>query len=150
MRDQAPAYEIQIGAVAAAMRMQGRGFKFDIEAHAQLVAELKLERLVAEREYREACLKCGQRALADKVPSTPAEKGALLGTLLSSEELRRWARTAKSGALSTKRSELNRATHYPPVLALTKLSRIDKMLSSFGQTLVALASPVTGQNPRRL
>ena len=66
LRDQAPAYEIQIGAVAAAMRMQGRGFKFDIEAHAQLIADLKLERLAAEREYREACLKCGQRALADK------------------------------------------------------------------------------------
>jgi DNA polymerase-1 len=145
LRDQAPAYEIQIGAVAAAMRMQDRGFKFDIEAHAQLIAELKLERLVAGREYREACLKCGQRALADKIPSTPAEKGALLATLLSGEELSRWARTAKSGALSTRRSELNRAAHYPPVLALTKLSRIDKMLSSFGQTLVALASPVTGR-----
>jgi DNA polymerase-1 len=145
LRDQAPAYEIQIGAVAAAMRMQDRGFKFNIEAHAQLIAELKLERLVAERGYREACLKRGQRALADKIPSTPAEKGALLATLLSSEELSRWARTAKSGALSTRRSELNRAAHYPPVLALTKLSRIDKMLSSFGQTLVALASPVTGR-----
>ena len=145
LRDQAPAYEIQIGAVAAAMRMQDRGFKFDIEAHVQLLAELKLERLVAEREYREACLKCGQLALADKIPSTPAEKGVLLATLLSSEELSRWARTAKSGALSTRRSELNRAAHYPPVLALTKLSRIDKMLSSFGQTLVALASPVTGR-----
>ena len=127
------------------MRIQGRGFKFDIEAHAQLIADLKLERLVAEREYREACLKCGQRALADKIPSTPAEKGGLLATLLSSEELRLCARTAKSGALSTRRSELNRAAHYPPVLALTKLSRIDKMLSSFGQTLVALASPVTGR-----
>jgi DNA polymerase I len=145
LRDQVSAYNIQIGAVAAAMRMQDRGFKFDIEAHAQLIAELKLERLVAEREYREACLKCAQPALAEKVPSTPAEKGALLAMLLSSEELRRWARTAKSGNLSTRRSELNRAAHYPPVLALTKLSRIDKMLSSFGQTLVALASPVTGR-----
>ena len=45
LRNQAPAYEIQIGAVAAAMRMQDRGFKFDIEAHAQLIADLKLERL---------------------------------------------------------------------------------------------------------
>jgi 3'-5' exonuclease len=89
MRDQAPAYEIQIGAVAAAMRMQDRGFKFDIETHAQLIAELKLERLAAEREYAQACSKGGHAQLADKIPSTPAEKGALLATLLSSEELRR-------------------------------------------------------------
>ena len=38
-----------------------------------------------------------------------------------------------------------RAGHYPPILALVKLSRIDKMLSSFGQTLAALVSPVTGR-----
>ena len=38
-----------------------------------------------------------------------------------------------------------RAGHYPPVLALAKLSRIDKMLSSFGSTLSALVSPVTGR-----
>ena len=38
-----------------------------------------------------------------------------------------------------------RAGHYPPIVALAKLSRIDKMLSSFGQTLAALVSPVTGR-----
>jgi DNA polymerase I len=141
LRDQTPAYEIQVCAVPAAMRMQDRGFKFDIEAHAQLIAELKLERLVAEREYREACLKSGHSALADKIPSTTVEKAALLRTLLTGAELKRWARTAKSGSLSTRRSELNRARHYPPITALARLSKIDKMLSSFGQTLVALAAP---------
>jgi DNA polymerase I len=145
LRDQTPAYNIQIQAVAAAMRMQDRGFKFDAHAHAQLIAELKLERLVAEREYAQACLKSGHAALADKIPSTPVEKAALLKALLTSDELRRWARTAKSGSLSTKRSELNRARHYPPVAKLARLSKIDKMLSSFGQTLVALASPATGR-----
>ena len=38
-----------------------------------------------------------------------------------------------------------RAAHYPPILALVKLSRIDKILSSFGQTLTALVSPATGR-----
>ena len=83
--------------------------------------------------------------LIDKAPSTPAQKENLLEVLLSSDELKRWRRTEKSGALSTKRSELMRAGHYPPILALAKLSRIDKMLSSFGQTLAALVSPVTGR-----
>jgi ribonuclease D len=145
LRDQTPAYEIQIRAVPAAMRMQERGFKFDVDAHARLIAELKQERLAVEQEYRAACLSDGGLALADKAPSTPAQKGDLLRALLTSEELRRWARTARSGALSTRRSELNRARHYPPILALAKLSRIDKMLSSFGQTLAVLTAPATGR-----
>ena len=37
---QRSAYEIQIGAVPAAMRMEKRGFKLDVEAHAQLIADL--------------------------------------------------------------------------------------------------------------
>jgi DNA polymerase I-like protein with 3'-5' exonuclease and polymerase domains len=142
---QRSAYEIQMKAVPAVMRMESRGFKLDTQAHARLIADLEQERIAAEQEYREACLTSGHDALADKVPSTPALKGALLTTLLSSDELKRWRRTEKSGALSTKRSELLRAGHYPPILALVKLSRIDKMLSSFGQTLAALVSPVTGR-----
>jgi DNA polymerase I len=145
LRDQAPAYEIQVRAVPAAMRMQARGFKFDVDAHARLIAELKQERLAVEQEYRTACTASGHTALANKTPSTPAQKETLLTTLLSSDELAHWRRTEKSGALSTKRSELNRARHYPPILALAKLSRIDKMLSSFGQTLAVLTAPATGR-----
>ena len=142
---QRSAYEIQIGAVPAAMRMEQRGFKLDIEAHAELTADLGEERLAAEQEYCEACMASDHAALADKAPSTPTQKEDLLKALLSSDELKRWRRTEKSGALSTKRSELMRAGHYPPILALAKLSRIDKMLSSFGSTLAALVSPVTGR-----
>jgi DNA polymerase-1 len=145
LRDQTPAYEIQMPAVLAAIRMQERGFKFDVDAHARLIAELKQERLAVEQEYRAACLSGGCLALADKVPSTPVQKGDLLTALLTSDELKRWARTPRSGALSTRRSELNRARHYPPILALAKLSRIDKMLSSFGQTLAVLTAPATGR-----
>jgi DNA (cytosine-5)-methyltransferase 1 len=139
------AYEIQVGAVPAAMRMEQRGFKLDVEAHARLIADLSEERLAAEQGYCEACRAGGHTTLIDKAPSTPAQKQNLLEVLLSSEELQYWRRTEKSGALSTKRSELLRAGHYPPILALAKLSRIDKMLSSFGQTLAALVSPVTSR-----
>ena len=61
-------------AVPAAMRMEQRGFKLDVEAHARLLADLEQERLAAEQEYREACLASGHTALADKAPSTPAQK----------------------------------------------------------------------------
>jgi DNA (cytosine-5)-methyltransferase 1 len=142
---QRSAYEIQMRAVPAATRMEQRGFKLDVEAHKRLIAELEQERITAEREYREACLASGHTALANQAPSTPAQKAGLLTALLTSDELARWRRTEKSGALSTKRSELLRAGHYPPILALVKLSRLDKLLSSFGQTLAVLVSPVTGR-----
>jgi DNA polymerase I len=125
--------------------MKQRGFKLDVDAHALLIADLGKERIAAEREYREACMASGHSALADRAPSTPAQKEALLTALLTSDELARWRRTEKSGALSTRRSELLRAGHYPPILALVKLSRIDKILTSFGQTLAALVSPTTGR-----
>jgi DNA polymerase-1 len=142
---QRPAYEIQIQAVPAAMRMESRGFKLDVEAHARLIADLSVERIAAQQDYREACRASDHAALIDSVPSTQTQKEAMLAALLSSDELERWRRTEKSGALSTRRSELMRAGHYPPIVALAKLSRIDKMLSSFGQTLAALVSPVTGR-----
>ena len=142
---QRSAYEIQMRAVPAAMRMEQRGFKLDIAAHARLIADLSEERLAAEQGYCEACQAGGHTTLIDKAPSTPAQKQNLLEVLLSSEELQYWRRTEKSGTLSTKRSELMRAGHYPPIRALVKLSRIDKALSSFGQTLAALVSPVTGR-----
>ena len=142
---QRSAYEIQLGAVPAAMRMEQRGFKLDVEAHARLTADLSEERVAAEQDYCEACQAGGHTTLINKAPSTPAQKQNLLEVLLSSEELQRWRRTEKSGALSTKRSELLRAGHYPPIMALVKLSRLDKMLSSFGQTLAVLASPITGR-----
>jgi DNA polymerase I len=145
LKVQRAAYEIQIGTVPAAMRMESRGFKLDVEAHARLIASLSAERVTAEQEYREACRTSDHAALIDKVPATPTQKGLMLSALLSSDELERWRRTEKSGVLSTKRSELKRASHYPPILALAKLSRIDKMLTSFGPTLAALVSPITGR-----
>ena len=144
---QRSAYEIQMRAVPAAMRMNAAWVQTrDVDAHAQrLIADLEQERLAAELEYRAACMASDHTAFADKAPSTPAQKEALLAALLSSDELARWRRTEKSGALSTKRSELMRAGHYPPIRALAKLSRLDKLLTSFGQTLAALVSPATGR-----
>jgi DNA polymerase-1 len=37
------------------------------------------------------------------------------------------------------------AAHYQPIAALTKIAKIDKILTSFGDTLAAKISPVTGR-----
>jgi DNA polymerase I len=143
---QEPAYEIQMTAIPAVMRMQLRGFRLDTAAHHKLIEDLRDERFAIMAEYAKVCIDCGHLALAGTpVPATPAKKTDLLQTLLTKAELDGWARTEKSGALSTKRSDLRRAAHYPPIAALSKLAAIDKLLTSFGDRLAAKVSPVTGR-----
>jgi DNA polymerase-1 len=143
---QEPAYEVQIAATAAVARMELRGFGLNIDAHAKLIDDLKREREDACAAYAEACRAHGREDLATAPPpATPHEKESLLESLLTSAELARWQRTEKSGALSTRRSDMRRAAHYPPIAALVKLAAIDKLLSAFGPTLAAVVSPVTGR-----
>jgi DNA polymerase I-like protein with 3'-5' exonuclease and polymerase domains len=142
---QVSAYEIQMGALPAVMRMKMRGFGVDIEAHTRLIGELRREHDKAADRYAQACLDCGHKSLADAgVPSRPNDKIAVLEVILTSDELDDWRRT-DTGKLSTRRSELRRAVHYPPIAELTRLSSIDKMLSAFDAGLSALASPSTGR-----
>ena len=55
------------------------------------------------------------------------------------------SRTSKSGKLSTKKSELRRAAHYPPIAGLSAVAVLDKQITSFGITLATHVSPVTGR-----
>jgi DNA polymerase-1 len=139
---QTPAYEIQVAATPAAARMKSRGFRLDLETHAELMAGLKTKRIEACAAYKSACAIIDSPA---EIPTTPAQKRAALEAILSSDELKRWKRTPKSGELSTARNDLKRAARYPPILALVELSKIDKILTAFGPTLAALVSPVTGR-----
>jgi hypothetical protein len=143
---QAGAYEIQIAAVPAAARMQRRGIRLDSDPHAKFIEAKKAQRVETCAAYRAACVDMGLSDLAAKLPAKPSEKQAVLEAILSSEELASWKRTEKSGALSTARNELKRVAFlYPPVRELVALSKIDKVLSAFGPTLTAMASPVTGR-----
>ena len=145
LHEQAPAYEIQLAAVPAVARMELRGFRLDVAAHDRLMADLAEGRAQAAAAYVEACAEGGCLELARLVPSTPRQKVDLLQALLTSAELARWRRTRKTGALSTSRSSLLRAAHYPPIAALVRLASLDKMLTAFGPTLAARVSPVTGR-----
>jgi DNA polymerase I-like protein with 3'-5' exonuclease and polymerase domains len=143
LKTQRSAYDIQVAAVPAAMRMQRRGFLLDEARHAKLVEEYTQERAKAAQVYVQAATAMGLSDIA--VPKTPKAKEALLEAILTSEELLRWQRTPKARALSTKGSELRRAQHYPPIAALVKVHKFDKCLSSFGQSLTQFVSPVTGR-----
>jgi DNA polymerase-1 len=128
------------------MRMQLRGFRLDVEAHAGLMADLARERVAAVQTYFRACAEGGHHDLAEApVPSIPSQKIALLQALLTSDELAAWERTPRSAELSTSRGNLRRALHYSPIDALVRLSLIDKLLTSFGTTFAAQVSPITGR-----
>ena len=143
---QTSAYEIQMRAVPASMRMETRGFKLDVDAHARLMAGLESEHAAARDAYRDACLAYGRPDLASTpAPSTPRQKVALLETLLTPDELVRWPKTEKSDELSTRRSDLQRAGHLAPIAAVIAMSTLEKLRTSFGPTLAALVSPADGR-----
>lgn len=143
---QSPAYEIQTGVTPAVVRMKARGIWLDLDAHAKFIQSKKNKRVETCEAYKAACADRGLLGLAAKIPATPDEKRAILEAILTSDELAQWTRTEKTGSLSTARNELKKvAFRYPPIMALVELSKIDKILVSFGPTLTALVSPVTGR-----
>ena len=86
---QSAAYEIQMAAMPAVVRMQLRGFRLDTDAHAKLIEDLQDERFAIMAEYAKACADCGHVTLAAaSVPSTPREKTSLLTTLLTQDRTR--------------------------------------------------------------
>ena len=96
-----------------------RGFLFDRDAHAALIVELERQR---SRSCR--CLCAGVPTLA--ALTTPCRKrldsvAHCLRVLLNSAELAAWKRTPKSQELSTKRVDLKKAKHYPPLAVLIEL-----------------------------
>ena len=139
---QASAYTIQMTVMPAVVRMQLRGFQFDRDAHATLLVDLERRRVEVVAAFVQACRALG---IDDTVPETARQIGALLTILLNSAELAAWKRTPKSQELSTKRVELKKAKHYPPLAALLDLSVLDKALTAFGQNYPEVVNPVTGR-----
>ena len=141
LNEQASAYTIQMTVMPAVVRMQLRGFLLDRDAHAALIVELERKRIEVVAAYAQACREHG---IDDTLPETPRQIGALLMILLNSAELAAWKRTAKSQALSTKRVELRKAKHYPPIAALLDLSVLDKALTAFGENYPSMSTRSPG------
>ena len=141
------AYDIQVGAIPAVVRMQLRGILLDTTAHAALIVALKAERARLAGVYGTACEEAGRADLrrAGMPDNTPAIE-ALLAGLLEEQEQQDWPRTPKSGKLSTKRVDLaSGAAAYPLLQALVDIGRIEKQLSTYGERLAAQISPGIGR-----
>ena len=141
------AYDIQVGAIPAVVRMQLRGILLDATAHAALIAALKAERARLADVYAAACEEADRPDLRQAgVPDNAPAIEALLTGLLTEQERQDWPRTPKSGKLSTRRADLAAgAAAYPLLKALVDIGRIEKQLSTYGERLAAQISPVTGR-----
>ena len=95
------AYEIQMTAIPAVVRMQHRGFHIDTAAHGRLLDALRHEMEAAIDDYAGAAAAASLDATLQVLPSTPGGKRELLEALLDGDELASWQRTPKSGELST-------------------------------------------------
>ncbi|UZF90649.1 DNA polymerase [Bosea sp. NBC_00550] len=141
------AYDIQVGAIPAVVRMQLRGILLDVPAHAALVAALKAERAQLVGAYDRECVQAGRMDLRRAgVPENAPEVEALLNTLLPEQEREAWPRTPSSDKLSARRVDLTAGAGAHPLLQiLVAIGRIDKQLSTYGERLAAQVSPVTGR-----
>jgi DNA polymerase-1 len=139
------AYDIQVGAIPAVVRMQLRGILLDATTHAALIVALKAERVRLTGVYAAACDAAGRPELAPVPDNVPAIE-ALLAGLLTEQERQIWPRTPKSDKLSTRRADLaTGAAAYPLLKALVDIGRIEKQLSTYGERLAAQISPTTGR-----
>ena len=101
------AYDIQVGAIPAVVRMQLRGILLDVTAHAALIAALQAERARSTGVYAAACETAGRPELRQAgVPNNTPAIEALLTQLLTEQERQDWPQTPKSGKLSTRRVDL--------------------------------------------
>ena len=141
------AYDIQVGAIPAVVRMQLRGIRLDATTHATLIAALKAERARLVDVYAAACDAADRPDLRIlRVPDNAPAIEALLAGLLKEQEQQAWPRTPKSGKLSTRRVDLAEgAIAYPLLKALVDIGRIEKQLSTYGERLAAQISPITGR-----
>ena len=110
---------IQMSAIPAVARMEARGFRLDAAAHARLLVDLAADRQEAEAAYLDACRERARRPGRPRHAVDAGREGSAAdGPPVASDELANWARTAKAGRCSTKRAELRRAAHYPPIAHL--------------------------------
>jgi DNA polymerase I-like protein with 3'-5' exonuclease and polymerase domains len=131
-----PAYRLQRDVTPVVVRMMQHGIKLDREAHASQVTKWS----VALSDSRHAFTD----ATSLPPPAKPADIRAYLTRVLSEADVQTWP-TTPTGQLSTRKAYLEYMAHLKPIQALLTLMTMEKLLSSFGASLVDKISPRDGR-----
>jgi DNA polymerase-1 len=134
--DRGEAYALQRGAVIAVAEMELMGLALDRASHSQQTDAWSQEVAVARRLY--------QSVTGQPPPSTPNDVRAWLTEVLDSVALERWPCT-ETGQLSTRSSHLKRLVHIPTARPVLAILAHEKLLRSFGTSLLAQINPATGR-----
>ena len=128
------AYHLQRDSLPVAATMELRGIGIDLDAHAKLCDSW--------RASRESAAGAWSELMGCPLPEKPSDIAAYLAEILGGQALSNWPRT-KTGILSTKTAQLEKARHLPGVPSLLRIKETDKLLEAFGAPLRKLVSPVT-------
>jgi DNA polymerase-1 len=126
----AGAYVLCRETLPAVVCMQARGVHMDTAAQQQQMQHWRSDLTQARQVF--------QGLTGGTPPETPAEIRHLLARVLTPEVLQTWPRTEKTNALSTAGAQLRKqAVAAPALQQICTIKKLEKLLSSFGDTLAA-------------
>src|SRR5262249_29165916 len=128
--------EVADAVIPAIARTELNGMPIDVAAHRVQIARWQSELDEAEK------------ALSDASPSRNVRKTAALQehlrAVLDEDALAKWPRT-DTDRLGTRRSQLQLNNHLPAINELLRVHTLEKLISAFGESLLAGINPVTGR-----
>lgn len=126
--------EVADAAIPAVARMELHGMPVDVAAHRVQIAHWHTE------------LEAAQNALRTASPLRDLRKAAALQAhlydVLDAETLSTWPRT-NSGLLTTRRQQMAINNHLPALAELLRVRALQKLINSFGDSLIDAINPVT-------
>jgi DNA polymerase I-like protein with 3'-5' exonuclease and polymerase domains len=131
-----PAYRLQRDVTPVVVRMMQHGILLDREAHASQATKWSVALSEARQAFTEAT--------SLPPPAKPADIRAYLKRVLPETDLQTWP-TTPTGQLSTRKAYLEYMAHLKPIQAILTLMAMEKLLSSFGTSLVDKISPRDGR-----
>ena len=123
--------------IPAIARMELHGMPLDVGAHRAQIARWNTELAAAQKALHHAS------PLRDL--QKPAELQAHLCEVLDVLTLAAWPRTDSRGLLSTRRQQLQLNNHLPALNELLQVRALQKLIGTFGDSLIDAVNPVTGR-----
>jgi DNA polymerase I-like protein with 3'-5' exonuclease and polymerase domains len=128
--------EVVDAVMPAVARMELAGIPINVSTHRAQIVRWQTELAAAEKSLREAS------PLRDLLKQS--ELQAHLHEILDAKSLAAWPRT-DTGKLTTRRQQLQLNSNLPALAELLQVHALQKLINSFGESLIEAINPVTGR-----